>query len=161
MGRRLWAVPGLNAFFLAWTLRLNIFEDIFEYLQDDPRWHRRAEIDLFRFISDFDSWVKLLQKSETCDAVSEVVQAYDVFLERYPLCFGYWKKYSDILKKRNHSNEDILKVSFSILIYKFWYRWVVELKYFLLQVFYEVFAKGRSIWCKMKQFSLFSVSLWN
>ena len=54
--------------------------------------------------------MKLLQKSETCDDVSEVVQAYDVFLERYPLCFGYWKKYSDILKKRNRSNEDILKV---------------------------------------------------
>ena len=27
-------------------------------------------------------------------------EAYDKFLERYPYCYGYWRKYADYEKKK-------------------------------------------------------------
>jgi pre-mRNA-processing factor 39 len=33
-----------------------------------------------------------------------------VFLERYPFCFGYWKKYADIMKRRKMPSENILAI---------------------------------------------------
>jgi len=31
-------------------------------------------------------------------------EAYDAFLERYPYCYGYWKKYAD-MEKQNENYE--------------------------------------------------------
>ena len=42
-------------------------------------------------------------------------EAYDAFFQRYPYCYGYWKKYSDMYKKHG----DLIKaaeVSNSVLV---------------------------------------------
>jgi len=31
--------------------------------------------------------------------LDEAREAYDAFLERYPYCYGYWKKYADMEKQ--------------------------------------------------------------
>ena len=34
-------------------------------------------------------------------------EAYDAFFQRYPYCYGYWKKYSDMFKKHG----DLIKAA--------------------------------------------------
>ena len=34
-------------------------------------------------------------------------EAYDAFFQRYPYCYGYWKKYSDMYKKHG----DLIKAA--------------------------------------------------
>lgn len=36
------------------------------------------------------------------NALTAVRKAFDVFLLRYPYCYGYWKKYADIEKKHDN-----------------------------------------------------------
>ncbi|KAG7508498.1 pre-mRNA-processing factor 39 isoform X1 [Solea senegalensis] len=48
---------------------------------------------------DFNGWVYLLQYVEQENVLTAVRKAFDVFLLRYPYCYGYWKKYADIEKK--------------------------------------------------------------
>ncbi|KAJ3296251.1 hypothetical protein HDU79_007147 [Rhizoclosmatium sp. JEL0117] len=43
---------------------------------------------------DFAAWELLLRQSEA-HGQSNVRLAFDSFLEKFPLCFGYWKKYAD------------------------------------------------------------------
>ncbi|KAF9586178.1 hypothetical protein BGW38_008895 [Lunasporangiospora selenospora] len=57
--------------------------------------------------TDFDAWEELLRLVDRQDGgfgpeappanISNVRVIYDAFLGRFPLCFGYWKKYSDLV----------------------------------------------------------------
>ncbi|KAI3364436.1 hypothetical protein L3Q82_011233 [Scortum barcoo] len=60
---------------------------------------------------DFNGWVYLLQYVEQENVLTAVRQAFDVFLVRYPYCYGYWKKYADIEKKHNniHVAEEVYR----------------------------------------------------
>ncbi|KAF8985003.1 hypothetical protein BGZ46_006293 [Entomortierella lignicola] len=56
--------------------------------------------------SDFDAWEELMRLADRQDGgygpdappanISNVRTIYDAFLNQFPLCFGYWKKYSDL-----------------------------------------------------------------
>ena len=37
--------------------------------------------------------------------ITSAREAFDAFLERYPYCYGYWKKYTDLEKKNNNTEE--------------------------------------------------------
>jgi len=58
-------------------------------------------------------------------------EAYDAFLERYPYCYGYWKKYAD-LEKHNGSYETTEQVhlstflSFVYLVFKIYTNFLVQ-----------------------------------
>ncbi len=54
----------------------------------------------------FENWEKLVRAAETLEgglnrnsspqAISTVRDSYDRFLAKFPLLFGYWKKYADL-----------------------------------------------------------------
>jgi pre-mRNA-processing factor 39 len=54
----------------------------------------------------FDNWEKLVRAAETLEgglnrnsspqAIATVRDAYDRFLAKFPLLFGFWKKYADL-----------------------------------------------------------------
>jgi pre-mRNA-processing factor 39 len=54
---------------------------------------------------DFSAWEQLIRHAESADGgvnatmeaenANGLRQVYDSFLEKFPLCFGYWKKYAD------------------------------------------------------------------
>ncbi|KAF9438675.1 hypothetical protein BGZ76_006048 [Entomortierella beljakovae] len=56
--------------------------------------------------SDFDTWEELMRLADKQDGgfapdapkanISNVRIIYNAFLSQFPLCFGYWKKYSDL-----------------------------------------------------------------
>ncbi|KAG0341613.1 hypothetical protein BG000_008558 [Podila horticola] len=56
--------------------------------------------------AEFDAWEELMQLADRQDGgfgpesppanITNVRTIYDAFLNQFPLCFGYWKKYSDI-----------------------------------------------------------------
>jgi pre-mRNA-processing factor 39 len=55
---------------------------------------------------DFDPWEKLLRAAEMQEggigkhsspaAIEAIRQIYDALLRKFPLFFGYWKKYADL-----------------------------------------------------------------
>jgi pre-mRNA-processing factor 39 len=55
---------------------------------------------------NFETWEKLVRGAEALEggvnrnsnpqAITTVRQAYDRFLAKFPLLFGYWKKYADL-----------------------------------------------------------------
>ncbi len=55
--------------------------------------------------NDFASWEQLIRVAEGAeggitptsppDNITRLESVYDNFLAKFPLCFGYWKKYSD------------------------------------------------------------------
>jgi pre-mRNA-processing factor 39 len=55
---------------------------------------------------NFESWEKLVRAAETLEgglnrnsspqAIATIRDAYDRFLAKFPLLFGYWKKYADL-----------------------------------------------------------------
>lgn len=48
------------------------------------------------------------------NVLEPVRQAFDVFFQRYPYCYGYWKKYADIEKK--HGNiQDAEEVNINVI----------------------------------------------
>lgn len=49
--------------------------------------------------ADFTGWTYLLQYVEQENNVEDAQEAFDAFFAHYPYCYGYWKKYADILKK--------------------------------------------------------------
>ncbi|CAD5119021.1 DgyrCDS7672 [Dimorphilus gyrociliatus] len=53
---------------------------------------------------DFNSWTYLLQLIENENKVEEIKNGMDSFLTHYPYCYGYWKKYADLIK--NHEGAD-------------------------------------------------------
>jgi pre-mRNA-processing factor 39 len=52
---------------------------------------------------DFSSWEQLIRVAESVEITStsppehitNLELVYDAFLSKFPLCFGYWKKYAD------------------------------------------------------------------
>jgi len=71
--------------------------------------------------SDFQNWTLLLQHVDQLGELESGREAYDGFFERYPYCYGYWKKYADLERRkgdlgtamqvRQMKNIDILMVS--------------------------------------------------
>jgi len=48
--------------------------------------------------------------------------AFDAFFERYPYCYGYWKKYAD-LEKRNEKIDQSEQAGYQLLHMLFgWFR---------------------------------------
>jgi pre-mRNA-processing factor 39 len=57
-------------------------------------------------IDNFENWEKLVRAAETLEgglnrnsspqAIATTRDAYDRFLAKFPLLFGYWKKYADL-----------------------------------------------------------------
>ena len=59
--------------------------------------------------TDFTGWTYLLQFVDTTGDIEDGREAYDAFLFKYPYCYGYWKKYAD-LEKRKGSAERQMEV---------------------------------------------------
>ncbi|XP_074663004.1 pre-mRNA-processing factor 39-like isoform X2 [Tubulanus polymorphus] len=53
--------------------------------------------------SDFTGWTYLLQYVEQENIMEHACEAFDAFFNRYPYCYGYWKKYADLHRKNNKS----------------------------------------------------------
>eukprot|EP00096_Caligus_rogercresseyi_P013372 TRINITY_DN602_c0_g1_i1.p1 TRINITY_DN602_c0_g1~~TRINITY_DN602_c0_g1_i1.p1 ORF type:complete len:805 (+),score=267.33 TRINITY_DN602_c0_g1_i1:46-2415(+) len=53
---------------------------------------------------DFSSWTSLLQHADAQGSLEEGRKAYDAFLDRFPYCYGYWKKYADLEKRNGESS---------------------------------------------------------
>ncbi|OQV12084.1 Pre-mRNA-processing factor 39 [Hypsibius exemplaris] len=49
--------------------------------------------------TDFTAWTTLLSFVEQQELISFIREAYDAFFSRYPFCWGYWKKYSELEKR--------------------------------------------------------------
>ncbi|PVD26290.1 hypothetical protein C0Q70_13961 [Pomacea canaliculata] len=56
---------------------------------------------------DFTGWTYLLQYVEQEGDEKTCSIAYEAFFQRYPYCYGYWKKYSDMFKKHG----DLIKAA--------------------------------------------------
>ncbi|XP_055033948.2 pre-mRNA-processing factor 39 isoform X2 [Misgurnus anguillicaudatus] len=54
---------------------------------------------------DFNSWTDLLQYCEQEGHLRACRQALNGFLVRFPLCYGYWKKYADIERRAGHNTK--------------------------------------------------------
>ncbi|XP_043227156.1 pre-mRNA-processing factor 39-like isoform X4 [Amphibalanus amphitrite] len=50
--------------------------------------------------ADFTAWTLLIQYAENQCFMEDIRSVLKAFLARYPYCYGYWKKYSDLEKKR-------------------------------------------------------------
>lgn len=50
--------------------------------------------------SDFTGWTYLLQYVDQENDAEAAREAYTKFLERYPYCYGYWRKFADYEKKK-------------------------------------------------------------
>lgn len=59
--------------------------------------------------SDFVGWTYLLQFVDQDNNVENAREAYSKFLELYPYCYGYWRKFADF-EKRNNNKEECEKV---------------------------------------------------
>ncbi|KAL3466098.1 hypothetical protein BJX64DRAFT_274857 [Aspergillus heterothallicus] len=67
---------------------------------------RKLEAELLDDPDNFETWEKLVRGAEALEggvnrnsnpqAITTVRQAYDRFLAKFPLLFGYWKKYADL-----------------------------------------------------------------
>ncbi|XP_040267571.1 pre-mRNA-processing factor 39 isoform X1 [Bufo bufo] len=54
---------------------------------------------------EFTTWTYLLQYVEQENHIYAARRVFDMFLARYPYCYGYWKKYADIEKRNNNVME--------------------------------------------------------
>ncbi|XP_033299623.1 pre-mRNA-processing factor 39 [Bombus bifarius] len=52
--------------------------------------------------SDFTGWTYLLQYVDQENDAEAAREAYAKFLERYPYCYGYWRKFADYEKKKGN-----------------------------------------------------------
>jgi pre-mRNA-processing factor 39 len=66
-----------------------------EKLADDP--------------SDFSTWTGLLKLLEKDDMLpmDDICKTYDAFFAEFPLCFGFWNKYADVVKRRQATQENV------------------------------------------------------
>lgn len=60
--------------------------------------------------SDFTGWTYLLQYVDQENDAEAAREAYSKFLERYPYCYGYWRKFADYEKKKGNP-ENVQTVS--------------------------------------------------
>ncbi|XP_062856747.1 pre-mRNA-processing factor 39 isoform X2 [Trichomycterus rosablanca] len=54
---------------------------------------------------DFNSWTDLLQCCEQEGNLTSSRQALNAFLARYPLCYGYWKKFADLERRAGYNDK--------------------------------------------------------
>ncbi|KAM9741407.1 pre-mRNA-processing factor 39 isoform 2-T2 [Menidia menidia] len=54
---------------------------------------------------DFPSWTDLLQYCEQEIHITASRRALEAFLRRYPLCYGYWKKFTDLERRATHNDK--------------------------------------------------------
>ena len=59
--------------------------------------------------TDFTGWTQLLQYVDSKNEEEEGRKVFKKFLNRYPYCYGYWKKYADF-EKRNGTPESVIEV---------------------------------------------------
>lgn len=52
--------------------------------------------------SDFTGWTYLLQYVDQENDAEAAREAYTKFLDRYPYCYGYWRKFADYEKKKGN-----------------------------------------------------------
>ncbi|KAK0144305.1 Pre-mRNA-processing factor 39 [Merluccius polli] len=55
--------------------------------------------------NDFTSWTDLLQYCEQESHMTASRRALAAFLARYPLCYGYWKKYADLERRSGYNDK--------------------------------------------------------
>ncbi|XP_064182230.1 pre-mRNA-processing factor 39 isoform X1 [Anguilla rostrata] len=53
---------------------------------------------------EFSSWTELLQYCEQEGHMTASRRALGAFLARYPLCYGYWKKFADLERRAGNTN---------------------------------------------------------
>eukprot|EP00238_Polyblepharides_amylifera_P000598 CAMPEP_0196571348 /NCGR_PEP_ID=MMETSP1081-20130531/1521_1 /TAXON_ID=36882 /ORGANISM="Pyramimonas amylifera, Strain CCMP720" /LENGTH=772 /DNA_ID=CAMNT_0041888251 /DNA_START=88 /DNA_END=2406 /DNA_ORIENTATION=- len=49
-------------------------------------------------LNDFKTWTSLIKTAEETTDLAKISKVYDAFLEEFPLCYGYWKRYADSYK---------------------------------------------------------------
>ncbi|KAM9850353.1 pre-mRNA-processing factor 39 isoform 2-T2 [Aulostomus maculatus] len=54
---------------------------------------------------DFTSWTDLLQYCEQESHITASRRALEAFLARYPLCYGYWKKFADLERRAGYNTK--------------------------------------------------------
>ncbi|XP_041653380.1 pre-mRNA-processing factor 39 isoform X2 [Cheilinus undulatus] len=54
---------------------------------------------------DFTSWTDLLQYCEQEGHITASRRALEAFLARYPLCYGYWKKFADLERRAGYNDK--------------------------------------------------------
>uniref|UniRef100_A0A3Q3W5F2 Uncharacterized protein n=1 Tax=Mola mola TaxID=94237 RepID=A0A3Q3W5F2_MOLML len=54
---------------------------------------------------DFTCWTDLLQYCEHEGHIPASRRALETFLARYPLCYGYWKKFADLERRAGNNNK--------------------------------------------------------
>ncbi|KAJ5980329.1 Pre-mRNA-processing factor 39 [Penicillium waksmanii] len=57
---------------------------------------RKLEVELLDDPDNFETWEKVVRGAEALEAITTVRTNYDRFLAKFPLLFGYWKKYADL-----------------------------------------------------------------
>ncbi|CAE7943397.1 PRPF39, partial [Symbiodinium necroappetens] len=62
----------------------------------------------------FDEWLALIKQVETHGSVEERVSLYEAFLKEFPLCWGYWKRLAELVKKRGHSGLQVYRRALAI-----------------------------------------------
>lgn len=67
------------------------FHKFWQAVRDDP--------------SDFAGWTYLLQYVDQENNIENAREAYNKFLELYPYCYGYWRKFADFEKRNNNKDE--------------------------------------------------------
>ncbi|VVC31593.1 Tetratricopeptide-like helical domain,HAT (Half-A-TPR) repeat [Cinara cedri] len=75
--------------------KLRELDKFWQTVRDDP--------------SDFIGWTYLLQYVDTAKNIEAAREAYDAFLDLYPYCYGYWRKYADY-ERKNGTKENCEKV---------------------------------------------------
>lgn len=70
---------------------LTEFDKFWQAVKDDP--------------SDFAGWTYLLQYVDQENNIENAREAYNKFLELYPYCYGYWRKFADFEKRNNNKDE--------------------------------------------------------
>lgn len=60
-------------------------------------------------------WITLQCNLNLQNDAEAAREAYSKFLERYPYCYGYWRKYADYEKKKGDP-ENVQKVSASDIL---------------------------------------------
>jgi len=79
------------------------FQEMWKYLEYD--------------FSNFDQWINILHMVDDHNIEVNARKAYSTFLELYPLCYGYWKKYANFEKRNNniHEFEKVLENSLNAI----------------------------------------------
>jgi hypothetical protein len=75
---------------LMMTNNSETIEQIKQHLQEHPE--------------DFTKWEQYVTAREQEQQVDNIIEAYESFLQEFPLLYGYWKKYADLQQRINPQN---------------------------------------------------------